>query len=95
LLQLLNQPLLPLDLALFYERSKEEAEPSRPPKQSRVKQRWHMNLQPNARALVILLQIGCIELGNREMAFEGCFEGLNNDQYFCMVEPIKGSCDHQ
>jgi len=29
------------------------------------------------------------------MTFEKGFKGLNNDQYFCMVKPIKGSHGHQ
>lgn len=29
------------------------------------------------------------------MTFEGCFEGLNSDQYFCMVKPVRGSCGYQ
>ena len=44
---------------------------------------------------MILLQVGCVEPGSREVTFEGCFEGLNDDQYYCMVRPIKGSRGHQ
>ena len=29
------------------------------------------------------------------MTFEGCFEGLNDDQYSCILRPIKGSRGHQ
>jgi hypothetical protein len=44
----------------------DEAGPSRPPKQPRLEQRWHGNLQRDARALVILLQVGCVEPGTRD-----------------------------
>jgi hypothetical protein len=60
-----------------------------------VKQRWYGNLQQDARALVILLQVGCIEPGTRDVTFGGIFEGLNNDQYSCCLRPIKGSRGHQ
>ena len=93
--QLPDQPLLPLGLAPPQEHTQGEAGPSRPPKQPRVEQRWHGNLQQDARALVILLQTGCVEPNSREVTFEGSFEGLNDDQYYCMVRPIKGSRGHQ
>jgi len=57
--QLPDQPLLPLDCALSHEYVEEGVEPSRLPKQLYVEQRWHGNLQPDARALVILLQVRC------------------------------------
>jgi hypothetical protein len=44
---------------------------------------------------VILLQVGCVEPDTREVTFEGCFEGLNDDQYYCIVKPIEGSRGHQ
>ena len=44
---------------------------------------------------MILLQVGCVEPDNREVTFEGCFEGLNDEQYYCMVRPIEGSRGHQ
>ena len=93
--QLPDQPLLPLSLALSHERLEEEAKPSCPPKQARVEQRWHKNLQHDARALVILLQVGRVEPGSREVTFEGCFEGLNIDQYYCTMKPVKESRGHQ
>lgn len=93
--QLPDQPQLPLDLSLLHGRPEDEAGPSRPPKQPRVERRWHGNLQHDARALVILLQVGCVEPGSREVTFEGCFEGLNDEQYYCMVRPIEGSRGHQ
>ena len=93
--QLPDQPQLPLDLSLLHGRPEDEAGPSRPPKQPCVEKRWHGNLQPDARALVILLQVGRVEPGTREVTFEGCFEGLNEEQYYCMVKPIEGSRGHQ
>ncbi|MBE3102956.1 MAG: hypothetical protein IMZ40_01840 [Bacilli bacterium] len=93
--QLPDQPLLPRDFLLSHERPKDEAGPSRLPKQPRVERRWHGNLLEDARALVILLQVGRVEPGSREVTFEGCFEGLNIDQYYCMVKPIEGSRGHQ
>jgi hypothetical protein len=93
--QLPDEPLLLRDFPSPYEHPRDEAGPSRPPKQPRIEQRWHGNLQRDARALVILLQVGCVEPGSREVTFERCFEGLNSDQYYCMVRPIKGSRGHQ
>jgi len=93
--QLPIQPLLPLSLAPPHGRRQEEAGPSRPPKQPRMEHRWFGNLQQDARALVILLQIGCVEPGSREVTFEGYFEGLNDDQYSCCLKPVKGSRGHQ
>ena len=29
---------------------------------------------------MILLQVGCVEHANHEVTFEGCFEGLNDEQ---------------
>jgi len=44
---------------------------------------------------MILLQVGCIELDSEEVTFKGYFEGLNNNQYFCMIKFIKRNRDHQ
>lgn len=82
-------------LSSLHERPQEEAGPSRPSKRPRVDHRWHGNLQSNARALVILLQVGSIESSSKEVTFEGCFEGLNDDQYSCCLRPVKGSNGHQ
>ena len=60
-----------------------------------MEQRWHGNLQQDARALVILLQVGRVEDGSREVTFEGTFEGLNDNQFFGCLKPIKGSRGHQ
>jgi hypothetical protein len=60
-----------------------------------VKQRWHGNLQQDARALVILLRVGCVEPDTRDVTFGGIFESLNNDQYSCCLRPIKGNRGHQ
>ena len=40
---------------------------------------------------MILLQVGCVEPDTRDVMFGRIFEGLNNDQYFCCLRPIKGS----
>jgi hypothetical protein len=90
-----NPTLLPSNTAPLHEHPQEEAGPSRPSKQPRVEQRWHENLQQDARALVILLQVGCVEPGTRDVTFGSIFEGLNNDQYSCCLRPIKGSRGHQ
>ena len=87
--------LLPASLAPLHERPKKETGPSRPSKQPHVEQRWHGNLQQDGRALVILLQAGCVEPDTRDVTFGGIFEGLNDDQYFCCLKPAKGSCGHQ
>ena len=86
---------LPLSLAPPHGHLQERAGPSRPPKQPRVEQRWHGNLQRDVRALVILLHVGCVEPGSREVTFEGTFEGLNEDQYYCCLRPIKRNSGHQ
>ena len=87
--QLPTRTLLSLSPSPLHERPQEEAGPSRPLKQPRVEQRWHENLQQDARALVILLQVGCVESGTRDVTFGGIFEGLNDDQYFCCLKPAK------
>lgn len=90
--QLPDQRLLPMGLAP----PQDEAGSSRPPKQPRLELQWHGNLQSEARAMVILLQVGSVEPGGHEVTFEGCFEGLNNEQYmYCISRPIRGSPGHQ
>ena len=63
-------PLL-LSHALLHKRPQKEAGPFWPSKQSRIEQRWHINLQQDARALVILLQIACVEPDTRDVTFGG------------------------
>ncbi|CAA9576014.1 hypothetical protein AVDCRST_MAG81-2249 [uncultured Synechococcales cyanobacterium] len=92
--QLPVQPSRPVVSAPLPSYPGREAGSSRPAKQPRVEQRWHGNLQRDARALVILLQVGCVEPGTQEVTFEGSYEGLNEDQYFCMVRPIQGNTGH-
>ena len=53
--------LLPPSPAPLHERPQEEAGPSRPSKQPCVEQRWHGNFQRDTRALVIFLQVRCVE----------------------------------
>ena len=60
-----------------------------------MEQRWHGNLQQDARALVILLHVGCVEPVTRNVMFGGLFEGLNDDQYSCCLKHVKGSCGYQ
>ena len=93
--QLPEQPISSVVFSTLQAHSQQEAGSSRPPKQPRIEQRWHGNLQHDARALVILLQVGRVEPNSREVTFEGCFEGLNEAQYFCMAKPVKGSRGHQ
>ncbi len=57
------QPLLLRDLALPLKHRPDEAGSPRPPKQPRVKRRWHGTLDTNAFALVILLLVGRVEPG--------------------------------
>ena len=87
-----SQPTVSIPLPIH---SQDEAGPSRLLKNSRVDQRWHGNLQRDARALVILLQVGCVEPGTQDVTFEGSYEGLNDDQYYCQIRPVKGSAGHQ
>ena len=45
---------------------------------------------------MILLQVGRVEPGIKEVMFEASYEGLNDEQYnYCMSKPIKGSPGHQ
>ena len=44
---------------------------------------------------MILLQVGCVELGTRDVTFGGIFEGLIDNQYSCCFRPTKGSRGHQ
>lgn len=60
----------------------------------RLHQIWHGNLQADARAMVILLQVGSVEPGGREVTFQGYFEGLNNDQLMYCLVPIQGGRGH-
>lgn len=73
----------------------DEAGPSRPLKKPRVDRRWHGNLDQDARALVILLQVGCVEPGTHDVMFEASYEGLNEDQYYCMRRPDIEGIGHQ
>lgn len=86
----LSQPVSSL-----HERPQEEAGPSQASKRPRLNHQWYGNLQPSARALVILLQVGSMEPGSKELTFEGSFEGLNDDQYSYCLKPVKGSNGHQ
>jgi hypothetical protein len=61
-------------------RPRDQAGPSERRVRPRYEQIWHGNLQEDARALVIVLQIGSVEPGGREVTFQGIFEGLNSDQ---------------
>ena len=92
--QLPVEPLQPVVSVLPRVRPLDEAGPSRPLKQPRMEQRWHGNLQGDARALVILLQVGCVEPGTQEVTFEGSFESLNEEQYTYCVRPIRGNTGH-
>jgi hypothetical protein len=42
-----------------------------------------------------MLHVGCVEPNTQDVTFGGIFEGLNDDQYFCCLRPIKRSRDHQ
>jgi hypothetical protein len=50
-------------------------------KQPCVEQFWHENLQDDARALVILLQVGSVEPGRHDITFHGHYQGPNLDHY--------------
>ena len=43
---------------------------------------------------MILLQVGKVELNNKEVVFEHSFEGLDEEQYYLMLNPVKGSRRH-
>jgi len=90
--QLLNWPL---DFVPPQECPQGEVRPSQPLKQPRVEKWWHGNLQYVTWALVILLQVGCVKPGSWEVTFEGYFEGLNNNQYYCIARSFEGSRGHQ
>jgi hypothetical protein len=59
--QLPIRTILPSNTVPLHECPQEEVGHSRPSKQPRVEQLWHGNLQQDACALVILLQVGCVE----------------------------------
>ena len=86
---------MPPSPAPLHERNQEVAGLSRPSKQHRVEQRWYGNLQQDARALVILMQVGYVEPETRDVMFGGIFEGLNDEQYSYYLRPIKRSRGHQ
>jgi len=44
---------------------------------------------------VSLLQVGCVESSTQDAIFEASYKGLNDDQYYYMVKPIKKSAGHQ
>jgi len=56
-----------------------EVGPSHSLKKPCVECRWHENLNENVRALVILLQIECVDLHTQDMTFEINYKGLNDD----------------
>ena len=88
---MLNQLPLVLNLSLPQRHPRDdETKASRPLKQPRVERRWHGNLDANARSLVILLQVGCVEPGTRDVTFEATYEGLNRDQFARPMEDMSG-----
>jgi hypothetical protein len=56
---------------------RDEAEPSRKRKKPRVEQLWYENLQDNAQALVILMQVGSVEPEGHDVTFHGYYQGSN------------------
>jgi len=40
-------------------------------------------------------QVGCMKVNIKELTFEKCFEGLNDNHYYYIVRPIKRSRGHQ
>ena len=88
-------PDQPIHVREQQDRPQEEAGPSTRRKRPRIDQLWHGNLQDDARALVILLQVGSVEPGGHEVTFQGCFEGTNREQtLWCMV-PTREGRGHQ
>jgi len=71
----------------------DEGEYSKQRKRPRIDQPWLGHFQPDARALVILLQVGSLEPDGSEVTFQGCFEGPNIEQYFGFC-PMEGSRGH-
>ena len=71
--------------------SHDEGESLEQQKRPRIDQPWHGHLQRDARALVILLQVGSLEPGGPEVTFQGCFEGSNIEQY---ARPVEGDCGY-
>ena len=82
---------LPLSQTPQHERPQEEANV----KATSCEQRWHDCILQDARALMILLQVKCVEPNTRNVTFGGIFEGFNDDQYSCCLRFIKGSRGHQ
>ena len=94
-LSLSQLPDIPLQLPQSsVRRPQDEAGPSQRRKRPRFEQLWHGNLQADAKALVILLQVGSVEPGGEEVTFQGHFQGLNMDQYQGTTLPRAGEEGH-
>jgi len=89
--QLPDQPLQPSESSP--PQLQDERGSSVQQKRPRSDQPWHGNLQRDARALVILLQVGSLEPEGPKVTFQGCFEGSNIEQYFGFF-PVEGSRGH-
>jgi hypothetical protein len=97
-----REPELELSLSQLSNRSlqllqlhiKGEARQSGWRKRPRVEQLWHGNLQDDARALVILLQIGSVEPKGHEVTFHGHYQGSNLNHYWGTSWPWKGELGH-
>ena len=76
-LELLLSQLPDPPLQLLQPSTRDEAGPSEQCKRLHIEQLWHRNLQDDARTLVILLQVGSMELGSHEVTFQGHYQGPN------------------
>ena len=57
-------------------------------------QLWHGNLQEDSWAIVILLQVGSVELRDHEVTFHGHIQGPNMEQYWRTNSPRQGDLGH-
>ena len=92
--QLPDQPLQLSQPSPSRQRYRDEAGPSERRVRARYDQLWHGNLQEDAQALVILLQVGSVEPGGREVTFQGFFEGPNSSQLRGISPLVAGSRGH-
>jgi hypothetical protein len=73
---------------------RDEAGQTEQRKWARIEQLWHGNLQDDAWALVILLQVGSVEPGGHEMIFHGYYQGSNLDHYRGTIQPQERERGH-
>ena len=94
--QLPEDPFQSSQLSTSRRRVQDEAEPSerrvQPRSDPSPRQLSLVNLQPDARALVIVLEAEATLTGGHQMVFEGCFKNTNEGQ---MVSRFSNEVGHR